>query len=95
MWTSVLVLTVVSVAHVMHKRMLFPGDLVTETGTPGGPWFRVISVESCTGTVTVEAEPGLHVVIAVRCWDRDAVLPRVPVLEAGPRAGAHPLTPGL
>ena len=87
------VLTVASVAHVVCVRMLFPGDLATETGTPGGPWFGVISVES--GTVTVEAEPGLHVVIAVRCWDRDAVSPRVPVLEAGPRAGAYPPTPGL
>ena len=73
---------------------VMPGDEVAELDTPAGPWFRVVAVEAGTGTVTVEVEPGLTVVVAVGCWETVAVLRRVPVPEAELRAGARPLTPG-
>jgi len=73
---------------------VLPGDEISEVDSPGGPWYRVLAVEPGTGTVTVGAEPGLVVVVAVGRWETDAVLRRVPPLEAALRAGARPLVPG-
>ena len=87
-------ITVPGMADLVRVGMLLPGDEITELASPGGPWYRVVAVESGTGTVTVEAEPSLTVVVAVGCWATDAVLRRVPVPEAELRAGARPLTPG-
>lgn len=61
-------------ADLVRVSALAPGDLVTETTSPAGPWYRVVDADPAAGLLVIDAGDGLRV--DVPTGDPDSVVLR-------------------